>query len=49
MIINDGSVLCKETKVFIFAKFPKKTPKSFSNKFYFHKFKQVDDKESCLV
>lgn len=49
MIINDGSVICKETKVFIFAKFPKKNPRSFSNKFHFHKFKQVDDKESCLV
>lgn len=29
MIINDGSVLCIETKVFIFAKFPKKTQKFF--------------------
>lgn len=48
MIINDGSVICKESKVFILAKFPK-NPKSFSNKFHFHKFKQVDDKESCLV
>lgn len=27
--INDGSVLCKETKVFIIAKFPKKTQKFF--------------------
>lgn len=26
-----------------------KKPKSFSNKFHFHKFQQVDDKESCLV
>lgn len=35
MIINDGSVLSKETKVIIFAKFPKKTPKVFQINFIF--------------
>lgn len=29
MIINDGSVICKESKVFILAKFPKKNQKFF--------------------
>lgn len=29
MIINDGSVICKEIKVFILAKFPKKPQKFF--------------------
>lgn len=29
MIINNGSVICKEYKVFILAKFPKKPQKFF--------------------
>lgn len=29
MIINDGSVICKESKDFILAKFPKKPQKFF--------------------